>query len=365
MNMNFIQIQAFAGFWTAAILMICFHNMIISIALYKIRKVYASSILKIIFNFGQIMRSFGTLGLYMTPKLPTLIQCTAFVHFSITGTTITRLSLAAFLLWRIRQIEMSGKDCDKWICILLFLIRTAFTIPYLILQKSTFVDIPESGTVICDYDTSANSLYGIGGIIVDFVIDIYVTARLIFILKRANKNASQLSLKRNKISLFSAVMYWNFLRLIVSFIFHILAILDIFYILEEGTSLITRGIVTILLSYLITIDAEIVHAIEGTGRQFGLSSKFTQSDHKLSNLSSNDQTYSQIIDDDRIVVVSMKRLSFLEWASTTIVDEDDENYKNDEKNDNDENDENAKDKNNDRKINDTSTETSNMEIIIH
>ncbi|CAB5358044.1 unnamed protein product [Rhizophagus irregularis] len=100
-------------------------------------------------------------------------------------------------------------------------------------------------------------------------------------------------------------------------------------------------------------------------RQFGLSSKFTQSDHKLSNLSSNDQTYSQIIDDDRIVVVSMKRLSFLEWASTTIVDEDDENYKNDEKNDNDENDENAKDKNNDRKINDTSTETSNMEIIIH
>lgn len=192
-----------------------------------------------------------------------------------------------------------------------------------------------------------------------------MTTRLIFILKRANKNVSQLSLKRNKISLFSAVMYWNFLRLIVSFIFHILAILDIFFILEEGTSLITRGIVTILLSYLITIDAEIVHAIEGTGRQFGLSSKFTQSDHKLSNLSSNDQTYSQIIDDDRIVVVSMKRLSFLEWASTTIVDEDDENYKNDEKNDNDENDENAKDKNNDRKINDTSTETSNMEIIIH
>ncbi|RGB28214.1 hypothetical protein C1646_745970 [Rhizophagus diaphanus] len=353
MDMNFIQIQAFAGFWTAAILAICFHNMIISIALYKIRKVHASSILKIIFNFGQIMRSFGTLGLYMTPKLPTLIQCTAFVHLSITGTTITRLSLAAFLLWRIRQIEMNGKDWDKWICILLFLIRTAFTIPYLILQKSTFVDIPESGTVICDYDTSANYPYGLGGIIIDFVIDIYVTARLIFILKRANKNVSQLSLKRNKISLFSAVMYWNFLRLIVSLIFHLLAILDIFFILGEGTSLITRGIVTILLSYLITIDAEIVQAIEGTGRQFGLSS----SDHKPSNLSSSDQTYSQIIDDDRIVVVSMKKLSFLEWASTTIIDEDDENYKNDEKNDNDENDENAKDKDNDRKI--------NMEIIIH
>ncbi|PKY19022.1 hypothetical protein RhiirB3_431961 [Rhizophagus irregularis] len=312
------------------------------------------------------MRSIGTLSLYMTPKLPTLIQCATFVHFSITGSTISRLSLAAFLLWRIRQIDVSGKNWDKWICILLFLTRVAFAIPYIIFQKSTFVDIPESGTVICDYDTSDNSTYGIGGITVDFAIDIFVTARLIYILKKANKNASQLSFKRNKISLFSAVMYWNFLRLIVSFVFHILAVLDIFFILEEGASLIARGIVTILLSYLITIDAEIVHAIEGTGRQNKLTSKSTHSDNKSSDFSSSDQTYSQVIDNDKIVVVSMKRLSFLEWANTTIRDEDDENYKIDEKNENDENDENdenAKDKDNDRKINDTSTETSNMEII--
>ena len=59
--------------------------------------------------------------------------------------------------------------------------------------------------------------------------------------------------------------------------------------------------------YVITIDAEIVHAIEGKGQKNELSVKTIQT----SILSSSDQTHSQIIDNDRLVVVSMKRIHSL------------------------------------------------------
>ncbi|GBC31767.2 hypothetical protein GLOIN_2v1778626 [Rhizophagus irregularis DAOM 181602=DAOM 197198] len=161
------------------------------------------------------------------------------------GNIISRLSLTAFLLlWRIRQIDMKSKDWDKRICILLFVIRTAFTIPYLIIRQ-----------ISVEY-----------------------------------------------ISILEAREYYS-------------------QLLQEGPSMTVKCITYILLSYLITIDAEIVHAIE---------------------------------------VVSMKRLSFFECASTVLKnenDDDDRNHENDEIKDDDENEDN------DRKINDT--EISNMEIITH
>ncbi|PKC52832.1 hypothetical protein RhiirA1_480577 [Rhizophagus irregularis] len=176
---------------------------------------------------------------------------------------------------------MKSKDWDKRICILLFVIRTEFTIPYLIIQISVeYISVSE--TSICYYKFIDIAPYDVGGIILE--------ARI----------------------LFTAVTYWNFLRLIISFIFHLFAILDIFEILEESPSMTVKCIIYILLSYLITIDAEIVHAIE---------------------------------------VVSMKRLSFFECASTVLKNENDEIKDDDENEDND------------RKINDT--EISNMEIITH
>ncbi|RGB31564.1 hypothetical protein C1646_763947 [Rhizophagus diaphanus] len=361
--MNFIQVQAYVGFWLGAATMICIHNLIVSIISYKIRKTHASSILKIIFNFGQIVRNFGMICSYMTPKVASILQCTASIYFMFIGNIISRLSLTAFLLWRIRQIDMKSKDWDKRICILLFVIRTAFTIPYLIIRQISVEYISESETIICSYKFIDIAPYGVGGIVTDFLIDIYVTTRLILILKNANKNASQLFLNiRSKRTLFTAVMYWNFSRLIISFIFHLFAILDIFEILEEVPGMTVKCIIYILLSYLITIDAEIVHAIEGKG---GLSTKTLKSiqstdDHISSILSSSDQIRSQVIDNNKIIVVSMKRLSFFECASTVIKNEDDDNDKNHENDENKDDDENE---DNNRKINDT--EISNMEIITH
>ncbi|PKC62824.1 hypothetical protein RhiirA1_464606 [Rhizophagus irregularis] len=72
----------------------------------------------------------------------------------------------------------------------------------------------------------------------------------------------------------------------------------------------------IWLSYVITIDAEIVHAIEGKGQKNELLVQ-------TSILSFSDQTYSQIIDNDRIIVVS-----FFELASIVMGDEDDDNDEN-------------------------------------
>ncbi|CAB5396361.1 unnamed protein product [Rhizophagus irregularis] len=124
-----------------------------------------------------------------------------------------------------------------------------------------------------------------------------------------------------------------------------------------------KCIIYILLSYVITIDAEIVHAIESKGRPSTKTVKSIQSadDHISSILSSSDQIRSQVIDNDKIIVVSMKRLSFFECANTVLKneddDDDDKNHENDENKDDDENEDN------DRKINDT--EISNMEIITH
>jgi hypothetical protein len=257
----------------------------------------------------------------------------------------------------------------------------------------------ESDTVICGYYYVNVIPYNTGGIATEIIIDIYVTHRLVHILKSANKNASRLSPNvKGKRTLFTAVIYWNFLRLIISFIFHFMGIYNMLADEVPDSTLISLSMpIYILLSYVITIDAEIVRAIEGKGQQDGKGQKNegkskskivktiqsiddhissslssndqTHSQHIYSSLSSSDQTNSQIIDDDKIVVVSMKRLSFFEWANFVIGDEKDENDENDGNDENDENDENIK--NNERKnnfSNDTLIKTSNkdnVDIIIH
>ncbi|PKK71119.1 hypothetical protein RhiirC2_711382 [Rhizophagus irregularis] len=310
MEINFIQTQAYVCFWLGASIMICIHNMVVAIISYKTRrtrKTHASSILKIIFNFGQIMRNSGSVGSYITPKFPTILQCTVPLYITYIGNIVSRLSLTAFLLWRIRQIDTESKVWDKRICILLFVIRAAFTIPYLIFQRISTMYISESDTYICYYDFLDIAPYGTGGIVTDFIVDIYVTSRLVLILQNANKNASQLSLNiRSKRTLFTAVTYWNFLRLIISLIFHLNAVLDIFNFVQEGPSMTVKCLIHILLSYVITIDAEIVQAIEGKGQQNG------------SSTNTDDQTHSQIIDNDKIIVVSMKELTFFECQSKGI-----------------------------------------------
>jgi len=53
---------------------------------------------------------------------------------------------------------------------------------------------------ICNINSTNPKVFGVGGIITDFIIDIYVTIRLIYILKNANKNADQFTSNINHYS---------------------------------------------------------------------------------------------------------------------------------------------------------------------
>ncbi|CAB4496000.1 uncharacterized protein OCT59_026724 [Rhizophagus irregularis] len=332
----YIQIQTWAGFLLGAMIMLSFHNMFVSMILYKARQTNVSNMLKIIFNFGFIVRNVGILGLYMTPKLPTYPMCFALQEVTMVGNVIVRLSLSAFLLWRLRQIRnVHNYGSDKWISIILFTIKVALAIPYLIFQRTHIDYVPEVDASICNIITPTPLPYAVGGIATEFLIDLFVTFRLVQILISANKNAAQVSTTniKSKRSLFTAVMYWNFLRLFVSFIFHFQAILDIAQIESEVPSFTAKIIVTITLSYVITVDAEIVRVIEGKDKRKGSSGgsagtekslksihspRYNNSDlPKYSQHAQTSSTHSQI-ENDKIAVVSMKRLSFFEWANVVV-----------------------------------------------
>src|SRR6185436_21011968 len=59
--------------------------------------------------------------------------------------------------------------------------------------------------------------------VLDVLIDIYVTIRLVYILHKANTNAKRVAAANMrhsppKRSLFTAIMYWNFVRLLATFL---------------------------------------------------------------------------------------------------------------------------------------------------
>jgi hypothetical protein len=83
-----------------------------------------SNILKIIFNFGNVLRFLGAWGLYMTPKIATMLQCTSIVYVQAIGNVCARVSLTAFLLWRLKQIN--NVRIDTYVGITLFVLRAGF-----------------------------------------------------------------------------------------------------------------------------------------------------------------------------------------------------------------------------------------------
>ncbi|CAG8800735.1 2700_t:CDS:2, partial [Racocetra persica] len=180
---------------------------------------------------------------------------------------------------------------------------------------------------------------------IDFIIDSFVTIRLVQILTEGNRSAAEansiIGRKPPKRTLFTAVLYWNFLRLTIDFFFNAISVIQavgnpsIDYSALNGL----LCFVTITQSYLITVDAEIVKVIEGT-RDVPPSSSSTRSISKImspwapstSNVTRRSQytppstwiresmlgqrqTGSFQLDKGKIVVVSMQRLSFFEWAN--------------------------------------------------
>jgi len=156
----------------------------------------------------------------------------------------------------------------------------------------------------------------------------------------------------SKRSKFTAVMYWNFLRLGIALLYHIVGLTETLGFINTFSPYIIltlKTLVNIALSYVITADAEIVKNIEGKEtkdlskkKKINTPSKSvstTSSIHfpknpprysaRTSHNSSLAKSNNNEFDDDKFTV-SMKRLSFFEWANAV---EGKRSKKNDEEDD--------------------------------
>ncbi|PKC72852.1 hypothetical protein RhiirA1_530873 [Rhizophagus irregularis] len=242
-----------------------FHNVFVSIFLYKSGhpNVNVSNMLKIIFNLSGVSRSVIT---YVT--IMVVAQCPLLNDLNALSNFFYRSSLSAFLLWRLKQIEYS--TWDRWISFGLFFIRTILNI--LAISIFRYPSTLAGGIEIsCKIVNEKSTFFQLGFICLDFIIDIFVTIRLVQILNDGNRNSAEVTSiigrdnsPSRRTSLFTAVLYWNFLRLVIDFLYNGITVLTLFN--HEINIIIIESLlcfVTISQSYLITVDAEIVKVIEG------------------------------------------------------------------------------------------------------
>ncbi len=120
---------------------------------------------------------------------------------------------------------------------------------------------------ICNINSTNPKVFGVGGIITDFIIDIYVTIRLIYILKNANKNADQFTSNINHYSQPLCIGIFYDYQYLLSFILRVLQVA----FFNDEQSITVKCIIYIALSYVITVDVEIVQAIKGKNQKKGSS----------------------------------------------------------------------------------------------
>ncbi|GBC09230.1 hypothetical protein RclHR1_00870021 [Rhizophagus clarus] len=172
---------------------------------------------------------------------------------------------------------------------------------------------------VCKYDDGA-IIARWGYIVVDLIISIFVTFRLILILKEGIQETTainQITERSSKERLLSAVNYWNYLQLGTTLIFNILAVVEIITWLKYGSILTIRifqNINNIVFSYLITNDKEIVRLIAGeTVRAKYFNSLVKNLRNKSVTISFKDNLKLEELDNNTII--SNKRMTFFEWGS--------------------------------------------------
>ena len=96
----------------------------------------------------------------------------------------------------------------------------------------------------------------------DLIIDLFVTIRLVQILNKASKNAYILDPERT--TYFTSVKYWNYTRLMITILYHIMTMINaILYNSINGLTIVfIFTFIYISLSYIITYDAKIVKIID-------------------------------------------------------------------------------------------------------
>uniref|UniRef100_U9TNF1 Uncharacterized protein n=1 Tax=Rhizophagus irregularis (strain DAOM 181602 / DAOM 197198 / MUCL 43194) TaxID=747089 RepID=U9TNF1_RHIID len=112
-------------------------------------------------------------GTHMTPHIATLTQCVSLQYLAAIGNVSIRVALTAFLLWQLKQVH--DENTDKWIGIILFVIRACLAVPQLGLQRPDLQSISENNLIVCVPNVITLRYYSITEILVEIFIDIYVT----------------------------------------------------------------------------------------------------------------------------------------------------------------------------------------------
>ncbi|CAG8500257.1 4674_t:CDS:1 [Paraglomus occultum] len=109
-------------------------------------------------------------------------------------------------------------------------------------------------------------------VVTDYLIDLYITVRLAQILGGANrKYRRSVSVPRDsKRTLFTAVLWWNFLRVFVATLVDSLALYTVTTANFDPVLFNTlQAITCIAMSYVLTFDADIVRTIQGKTTTYG------------------------------------------------------------------------------------------------
>ncbi|CAG8597807.1 5034_t:CDS:2 [Dentiscutata erythropus] len=370
------QLDLFSSFLSGLAAMAYLHNFFVSVILYRSGHANVSNILKVIFNFSGIARSVVMYALVMVSQNISNDQCSALTYLQDVANFFYRQALMGFLLWRLKQIEYSF--WDRWISFGLFTARTILNFTDILIKLAFFgyaspklITQPDTSNTICDsaHEFGALPIY-LSFVGIDFIIDTFVTVRLVQILTEGNRSAAEVNSiigrkPTTKRTLFTAVLYWNFLRLTIDFLYNAITVI----LAVENPSINNSVLyslmcfVTIAQSYLITVDAEIVKVIEGSSENppniewlnsiiddgrgtrdvppsSSSTARSTSKYQKIikplfistspvtcrpqytpptalirESMLGQRQTGSFQLNKGKIVVVSMQRLSFFEWAN--------------------------------------------------
>nr|CAG8479646.1 10355_t:CDS:2 [Entrophospora candida] len=222
--------------------------------------------------FNGLIKAISQVWQLLVPIDVTKGQCIALTSLVVTGIFIYRTAFQGFLLWRLKNIEHKKKDL--WIGVALFTTRVAFNFAQFFQIKPEAVYDPDEDAYYCNQGLDLARTQVLGYISIDLLIECYVTFRFMQVLTKANETAVEL--KGGKRSMFTAIIYWNFLRLFLaisqSAMFVGWTISGIYRSNDKELALYinsTQVLLLIGLSYAITIDAEIVRVIEGRKPSIG------------------------------------------------------------------------------------------------
>ncbi|CAG8495414.1 16287_t:CDS:1, partial [Acaulospora colombiana] len=198
--------------------------------------------------------------------------------------------------------------------------------PFVIQIPSPFTFIKSYNA--CDYNFKGSSNSQIAFVCVDSAIDIYVTVRLVMILKRANKNSALIDSiinRKSKRTVFTAIIYWNFIRLLVAFGENVTYLVLI--ILASTTLVDINGATAesffqcffyVLMTYVVTADVEIVKVIEGKNYKRGSSSSESKKSYlRTSGTHMQPGSSAEGYSRDELNV-STNKLTFFKWINMII-----------------------------------------------